>query len=172
MFCFVLRPLLIIASHRKILRKNATNLRARIRPTREHARQRTLHAMTGNNSTRDALAEVARDWPQRVPHSRKDTVVYDFRSACSEIFYDIGSLVCTCNDDCDEISIDFFQQIHERKSGPGLCRLPALGFSYGGDRIVRPAEAFGRCQPPNTTRHHGHLPRKRSLTPVPVRPTY
>ena len=74
-----------ISMHRKILRKHITDLRARIRSNR-------VHTLTGNNATHDALAEVARSWPQRVSHSQKAAIVHDFRSTTST--YALKSFTC------------------------------------------------------------------------------
>ena len=53
------------------------------RPIKEHARNVMRQAASEINASNEALAEVVREWPQRVSHAQKAAIIHDFRSAKS-----------------------------------------------------------------------------------------
>jgi len=72
-----------ISTHRKLLRARIVKLRADRRPSRDHARNVMRQVAYETDVGNEALAEVTRDWPQRISHIQKAAVVHDFRSATS-----------------------------------------------------------------------------------------
>jgi len=72
-----------ISVHRKLLRERIVRLHADRRPSREHARNVIRRAASETDASNEALAEVARNWPQRVSHTQKAAIVRNFRSATS-----------------------------------------------------------------------------------------
>jgi len=72
-----------ISVHRKLLRKHIAKLRADRRSPQERAQHRMQQATSERDASSEALAEVARNWPQRVSRVQKAATVHDFRSATS-----------------------------------------------------------------------------------------
>ena len=72
-----------ISVHRKSLHKHIINMRAERRPVWENARNAMRRAASETDASNEALAEVARNWPQRVSHTQKAAIVHDFRSITS-----------------------------------------------------------------------------------------
>jgi len=72
----------LMSMHRKLLHKHIAKLRADRRSPQEHTQHRMKQAASERDASSEALAEVARNWPQRVSHVQsKATIVHDFHSA-------------------------------------------------------------------------------------------
>ena len=71
-----------ISVHRKLLRKHISKLRRERRPSQDHARNVMRRIASEVDASGEALAEVSRNWPQRVSHVQnlKAAIVHNFRS--------------------------------------------------------------------------------------------
>ena len=58
-----------ISVRRSLLREQIVKLHADSHPSQEHARDVTRRVASETDASNEALTEIARNWPQRVPHS-------------------------------------------------------------------------------------------------------